>query len=304
MNAESRDRGTILVVDDSTTSLYQLVGLLEDQYRVRVATRGEKALKLACTPEDQPDLILLDIVMPDMDGYEICRALKSDPRTSRIPIIFVTCRDNAAEEEFGLRLGAVDYITKPYHEAIVRARVRTHMNLKRRTDQLLLIDSLTQVPNRRYLDARLERDWAQAYREKQRISLAMIDIDFFKPYNDNYGHGAGDQCLARVAQALSSALHRPMDTLARYGGEEFVALMPATAGEGTLQVAERLREQVEHLHIPHEYSDVANWVTISLGVASCLPPERDEGYWQLVDNADHALYEAKRTGRNRVVLAP
>lgn len=291
---------TILIVDDQPTNIHVLAALLKKDYRILTATRGEKALELAAQPP-QPDLILLDIVMPEMDGHEICFRLKNAEATKSIPIIFVTALGEEQDEEHGLNLGAADYITKPFSPAIVRARVRNQINLKLRTDrleQVAMQDGLTQIPNRRYFDQKLTEEWTRLLRNGQCLSLLMIDIDHFKPYNDHYGHGAGDECLRRVAQALYQVPHRPMDLVARYGGEEFAVILPETDRLGAAHLAQRLLDAVRALALEHAYSEVAPQVTISVGMATHSP---DQPYYDaeaLKQGADQALYQAKARGRN------
>ena len=217
-------------------------------------------------------------------------------------MIFVTAKSGADEEELGFNLGAADYITKPFHPAVVRVRVRNQMNLKIRTDlleELSLVDGLTGAFNRRYFDEHFEEERRRAFRMEHPLSVIMMDIDNFKAYNDNYGHGAGDECLQRVARALREALPRSGDFVARYGGEEFVALLPCTGAEGALGVAERLRGVVESLGIPHAYSPTARVITISLGVASSEVFASAEEAAGLLKRADQALYRSKKEGRNR-----
>lgn len=303
-------RQVILVVDDEPTNIQALGNLLKDDYRIRVANSGEKTLALLQgAGRSLPDLILLDVQMPGIDGYEICRRLKDDLNTSSIPIIFVTARSATSDEEYGLNLGAVDYITKPFSPAIVRARVSTQMRLKRKTDlleQYAMLDGLTGIPNRRQFDERLDKEWRRSLRDGLPLSVIMLDIDHFKGFNDHYGHGAGDQCLQKVARTLSDTLVRAGDCLCRYGGEEFIALLPNTEATGTHEVAEHLRVAVESLAIPHNYSSVASVVTISLGTATFDPATFDTargseiGPPSLIDRADAALYAAKKAGRNRV----
>jgi diguanylate cyclase (GGDEF)-like protein len=249
-----------------------------------------------------PDLILLDVVMDDIDGHDVCRRLKADPLTSAIPIIFVTSLNQEADEVMALGLGAVDFITKPINPVIVRARVRTHLTLKLQGDLLrasALLDGLTGVANRRKFDEDVQTDWRQCLRESAPLSLILIDIDYFKLYNDRYGHQAGDNCLRLVARALFETLRRPYDKVARYGGEEFACLLPKTELAGARAMAERMRTHVSELNVEHLGSDVDQIVTISLGVASMVPtpsvtPE------VLLGAADQQLYEAKRRGRARV----
>jgi diguanylate cyclase (GGDEF)-like protein len=291
---------SILIVDDMPANIRVLADTLKSDYRVRVATSGAKALEVAAS-SPPPDLILLDVMMPGMDGYEVCRRLRDDPRTSAIPVIFVTAKDEAEEEAHGLGLGAVDYITKPFHLPIVRARVRTHVTLKRKTDlldSLASLDGLTHIPNRRRFDDSLRQEWARAAREGMLLAVAMLDVDYFKPYNDHYGHGLGDECLRRVAGALRARLQRPADLVARYGGEEFVLLLPDTDAAGALSLAESCRVAVSALRIPHAYSSAADHVTLSIGVAATQPP--NDGPSRLLARADEALYRAKSEGRNRV----
>jgi len=296
------DRPTILIVDDTPTNIQVLAEALRTDYHVKVATSGQAALAIANHPESRPDLILLDVMMPEMDGYEVCRRLKQDPATQHIPVIFVTARNEFADEEQGLRLGAMDYIVKPFHLAIVKARVQNHVSLKLKTDlleTLALVDGLTGVPNRRRFDETLESEWKRALRDGTPLALIMADIDHFKAYNDNYGHGAGDHCLKAVAKALAHALNRPSDMMARYGGEEFVAVMPDTDGEGARLLAERWCANVAALLLPHRFSNVAEHVTISAGYAA-LKPTPEQTPRELMEMADQMLYQAKQQGRNRV----
>ncbi|MBF0154504.1 MAG: diguanylate cyclase [Magnetococcales bacterium] len=291
----------ILIVDDELFNIDALIGLLRSEYKIMVAKNGEQALR-AIQPGSLPDLILLDIVMPEMDGYEVCQRLKENSLSKNIPVIFLTARNDVVSETQGLIMGAVDYISKPFHGAIVRARIQTHLGLKRKIDlleRMVSLDGLTEIPNRRHFDQTRSQEWTRALREKEPLSLIMIDVDMFKQYNDLYGHSEGDLCLQRVARALAGAMQRPGDFVARYGGEEFVAILPKTDLEGAKQVGEQLRQAVEHLGLPHALSTAAAHVTISLGAASALPtPEISADKLQQI--ADQMLYIAKRQGRNRL----
>jgi len=214
----------------------------------------------------------------------------------------VTSQNQEADEVIALGLGAVDFITKPINPVIVRARVRTHLTLKLQGDLLrasALLDGLTGVANRRKFDEDVQTDWRQCLRETAPLSLILIDIDYFKLYNDRYGHQAGDNCLKLVARALSETLRRPYDKLARYGGEEFACLLPKTKLAGASAMAERMQARVSELRVEHLGSDVDQVVTISLGVASMVPTP-SETPELLLKAADQQLYEAKRTGRARV----
>lgn len=290
----------ILIVDDTPLNIQVLAEMLRQDYRVKVAASGQAAFDVIAK-QGLPDLILLDIMMPLMDGYEVCRRLKSKPSTSGIPVIFVTAKTDRVDEEYGLRLGAVDYIAKPFHLPIVAARVQNQVNLKLKTDlleSLAMLDGLTNIANRRRFDEAFDAELRRARRAGRTVALIMADIDYFKRYNDHYGHGAGDNCLKKTAGALSNASNRPGDLLARYGGEEFIVLLPETDNQGARMIAERLRSAVEHLKIPHEKSDASSCVTISLGYA-CAVPNDDKGA-ELLKKADQMLYQAKESGRNRV----
>jgi len=294
---------TVLVVDDAPSNLVILTESLRSEFDVRIATSGAEALRLV--EEAPPDLILLDILMPDMDGYEVCRRLKANPATSNIPIIFLTAKGDVADETLGLSIGAVDYIIKPVSIPIVLARVRTHVELKRRGDLLETLsmrDGLTGIANRRRFDDCLGRAWRQSLRGATPLSLIMADIDHFKAYNDTYGHLAGDECLRAVATSLASALKRPGDLAARFGGEEFAMVMEETSLGGATHLAETMREAVAGLGMEHRDSSVAAIVTITLGVASAVP-RPGLGPDALLRLADYKLYEAKLAGRNRVLAA-
>jgi len=294
---------SILIVDDEPANARLLERVLSDSYPLRIAQGGVEALEIA-NGEQPPSLILLDVMMPDIDGFEVCRRLKADERTKDIMVIFVTAMGDSAAEEVGLNLGAVDYITKPISVPIVRARVRNHMNVRRKADMLeamSYIDSLTHTHNRRRLDKALESEWQRAQRTGRPLALVMIDFDHFKALNDHYGHGTGDICLQQGANALANVLKRPGDLLARYGGEEFAALLPETDLQGAHLIAERMREAVKALGLTHRYSSVAPHVTISLGVAAIAPAPGDQPS-ELLERADRALNQAKSEGRDRVIL--
>ena len=296
---------TILVVDDTPANIELLCEALGPDYRFKVAGNGEQALRIAASAS-KPDLVLLDIAMPVMSGHEVCQALKDNPATRDIPVIFVTALGGATDEEAGLRLGAVDYITKPISAPIMRARVRNHVNLKIKADLLearTFLDALTNIPNRRRFDEALEAEWKRARRSGSPLSIVMIDLDHFKAYNDGYGHGTGDICLGTVASALAAeAATRAEDLIARYDGEEFIALLPGTDAKGAGVLAERLRGRIESLRLPHEHSAASRWITVSCGYASATPGPRGSAA-ELLKEADHMLCQAKATGRNRVLGA-
>lgn len=292
----------LLIIDDEPANIHILDNMLREEYDIIVALNGKQALKRAVAA--QPDIILLDIQMADMDGYEVCRRLMANRATCGIPIIFVTSMTDEEDERKGLELGAVDYITKPYRPSILKARLRNHLELKRQRtllDRLSSQDSLTGIANRRGLEAFLEREWQRAVRHGEVISLIFMDIDHFKPYNDNYGHVAGDQCLREVATVLKNQLQRSTDFIARYGGEEFVCVLPKSHLEDAIQLAQKLRMAVLNRMLPHAFSDTHDCVTLSFGIAAINPAERNTIPSDLIIAADNMLYKAKNQGRNRIV---
>jgi diguanylate cyclase (GGDEF)-like protein len=298
-----QEKPVILIVDDEPANARILANGLKDDYKLLIANSGEKALARAAK-HPKPDLILLDIVMPGMDGYDACKALKNDPQTQDIPVIFVSALDQAEDEEKGLDLGAVDFIAKPFHLPIVRSRVRNHISLKLKADlldHLSHMDGLTHIANRRQFDEQLETESHRLARHRKPLGLIMIDIDFFKAFNDHYGHGQGDVCLQKVAHTLNEHIQRPTDLLARYGGEEFVVMLPETDAAGVESVAQTLRQAIADLEVPHAFSSAADHVTISVGGAAHRI-DRPEQAAALLTQADEALYQAKKQGRNRVII--
>lgn len=293
----------LLVVDDQPINIQVMHQIFAGEYQVFMATSGQQAINLC--KANPPDVVLLDIVMPQMDGYEVCRQLKADPTTRDIPVIFVTAHTEADQETQGLELGAVDFITKPVVPAVVKARVRTHVTLKQQGDllrKMVFLDGLLGVFNRRYFDQQLGVELARAHRSGAALSVLMIDVDFFKRYNDTYGHLAGDDCLRRVAAAIRAALRRPADVVARYGGEEFSCILPETPLDHATAIATALEQDIRALDIPHGSSDAAPVVTVSIGVC-CKPAGATAVASELVDQADAQLYQAKHGGRARVCAA-
>lgn len=295
--------GRILIVDDATENIQMLSHVLGEEHELLFALNGEKALQLA--HDQQPDLILLDAVMPGLDGYEVCAALRASPGAQDIPIIFVTALTTPEHETRALEAGAVDFITKPFNMAVVKARVRTHLTLKRQSDamrELTLTDALTGIANRRSFNDAFDNEWRRCVRSGTPLSVIMIDIDHFKNYNDAYGHQAGDHCLQQVANAMRHCAGRPPDMLARYGGEEFVVLLPNVEASGAETVAQRILLEVRRLAIPHRMSTVSDIVTVSIGAATQAPSEGGNPE-MLIRTADSLLYEAKKSGRNRYCAA-
>ncbi|MGR6034388.1 MAG: diguanylate cyclase [Candidatus Nitrosoglobus sp.] len=322
----------ILVVDDDE-DLSRLLALrlqAAGGYEVCLAHSAQAAfegLAMQSTEASKSiDLILMDVGLPDIDGIEVCRRLKSHPIGQDIPVIIVTGRNGHENLQAAFDAGAVDYVTKPFDSASLIARVRSALRLKQEIDtrkqrerellalahqleianeqlrQLSTLDELTGIANRRQFEVEVQLEFQRAMRGKTSLSLIMIDIDNFKAYNDIYGHQAGDDCLRQVAAALNSKLKRLNDLVARYGGEEFVVILPETSSKGARYVAESLRQAVEFLKIPHHrnlHGDLM--VTISLGVSTLIPQYGDDPT-KLITAADQALYRSKHTGRNRVTI--
>ena len=299
--ASGKEKQTILIVDDERANLIALNNLLKADYHVLPAKNGAQALERVKT--ESPDLILLDVNMPEMDGYEVCRRLKSQEWTRDIPIVFVTTLDSLENEKKGLLLGALDYISKPFHPPIVKARVKNILTFvlhKKLLEEMAKLDGLTKIPNRRSFEDTLNIEWNRCMRTCDPFSLAILDIDFFKLFNDNYGHSAGDDALRAVATTLFDNAKRSCDTVARYGGEEFVLLLPGTDAEGALALTDKIRSSIEKLCIPHSYSSVCKYVTVSAGGATQVP-KAGRSQRDLLKCADNMLYEAKKQGRNIVL---
>ena len=277
-----------------------LYKILRSDYEMCMITSGQQALEFCET--HSPDLVLLDIVTADMDGYEVCRRLRRNESTGQIPIVFVTIEKNPAAEVQALDNGATDFISPPFHEDVVKARFRSHLTSKFQADRLrslAQIDSLTGVSNRRRFDGALASQWAHCLRKISPLAVIMVDIDFFKQYNDAFGHQAGDACIQAVASALADHLRRPQDLVARYGGEEFACILPDTPLGGALDKALELEQAIRALGVPHSKSDIAAVVTASFGVAAITPTARTHPA-ALVAAADGMLYAAKLAGRGRV----
>lgn len=298
LHASSRPK--LLIVDDQPLNIGVLHELLRDEFEVFMSTDGLRAI--AMCQSLLPDIILLDILMPDMDGYEVCRRLKMGSTTADIPIIFITAHFDEAEEVRGFELGAVDFIHKPINRIITRARIHNHLIHKLQKDLLrsnALIDGLTGVANRRKFDEDLLTAWAQCARERTPISLILLDVDFFKLYNDRYGHQIGDKCLQLIADTIANSLQRPYDLTARYGGEEFACILPYTDLKGAVYVAEQILANIRELTIEHLDSKNNHIVTLSAGVASIIPTSEEKPD-MLVKVADRQLYLSKNNGRGRV----
>jgi len=317
----------ILIVDDSPKAHLLIESMLRaqgysDLTSAESASQAFAMLGLEPDGETGPadfDLILMDLLMPEMDGLEACRRIKSCPRLADTPLIMVTAEDSTEHLKEAFDAGAVDYIRKPVNHVELMARVKSALRLKQEMDcrkareqelvvmtdklrKLSTLDGLTGIANRRRFDDELLRTWRRGQRESSPVALILMDIDHFKAFNDHYGHLAGDDCLRRVAQVLAQNVKRPFDLVARYGGEEFAVLLPDTAAFGALQVAENLRQAVEVLNIANSHANAVRRVTISGGVAAAVPKSESQPAC-LIAAADACLYRAKREGRNRVVSA-
>lgn len=319
----------ILIVDDIPNNILFLKKIFDTQgYHIRQANNGSQAIKEIAIKI--PDLILLDINMPIMDGYQVCEIIKSNPKTQEIPIIFLSGCDRADDKMKAFNLGGIDYITKPFYpeEVLIRTKnqitiqeqkkqlIRQNLSLQkeiekrklaeaslrqanRKLEELATIDDLTRVANRRYFNQYLSQQWQQMKREQKPLSLIICDVDHFKLYNDTYGHQQGDECLRCVAKILSVNVKRKTDLLARYGGEEFAVILPYSSWQGALHLAQFICNSMLEAKIIHESSTTSDYVTLSVGV-SCIIPDQENSPDDLLKNADKALYQSKSKGRNQV----
>jgi diguanylate cyclase (GGDEF)-like protein len=309
---------TVLVIDDNPTNLAVLCDYLNNMgAEVLVKKDGDSGIEIAI--RKKPDIIILDILMPHIDGYETCRRLKLESTTRAIPVIFASALVETIDKLKGFEVGGVDYITKPFQIEEVLARIEVHLSIIRLQQQLQLanesleianqklykqtvLDGLTQIANRRHFDDYLMHEWQRAVREKQSLALLICDIDFFKQYNDTYGHQGGDDCLKQIAQVIEKVSKRPADLVARYGGEEFGVILPNTNIAGAIEMSEQVCQAVRDLKISHEKSSVASYVTLSLGI-SCIIPTTENNVTEFIKMADKALYQAKNQGRNKFVVS-
>ncbi|MBX3685900.1 MAG: diguanylate cyclase [Rhodocyclaceae bacterium] len=305
-----------LVIEDTVTSAtlvcHQLRKMGLEPTHARDGEKGIDAFKA-----NRPDLVLLDIIMPGMNGFEVARRIRQLERDGEwTPIIFLTARTSDEDLQRGIEVGGDDYLVKPVSEAVLGAKVRAMQRIAQMRYSLLVltrklddannelrrlssVDGLTGIANRRELDETLLREWRRGVRSARPLSVLLADVDYFKQFNDGYGHQVGDECLKAVARSMKGELKRPSDLLARFGGEEFLVVLPETDIEGAAAVAESLRAAVEAMAITHRHAPVPGVVTISVGVAS-LVPDREHCETTLIEAADQALYAAKRDGRNRV----
>ena len=292
-------KSSLLIVDDEVLNIMVLTSILNAEYSIYAAKTGQDAIELAA--EHAPDVILLDILMPGMDGYEVISALKNSDKTREIPVIFVTGLDYVEDEEKGLLMGASDYIRKPFSASIVKLRVRNQIEMRnyiQTIERLSMIDQLANIPNRRGFDERLQMEWGRAIRTKTPLSIFMLDLDNFKNYNDTYGHMQGDMALQTIAKIFAQQLKRSVDFVARWGGEEFIALLADADWDGALDIAERIRTDVENAVIPLANGQTTK-LTVSIGLNSQIPAPSGS-ILDFIHHADKALYTAKKAGKNRV----
>lgn len=319
-----KKKNSVMLVDDEPGNLKVLSNLLKNSFDLRVASSGEKALFLI-EEGKIPDLILLDIVMPELNGYEFCEILKKNQKTKDIPIIFISAMNEPNHEEKGLELGAVDYITKPFVPSVVLSRVNTHIKLinsmrevkrlyeetveinkkleeaNRKLMELSHLDELIKIPNRREFNKRIKLEYQKAIDENKFLSLAVIDIDFFKNFNDEYGHIKGDKALYKIGQAIQNSICTSNSLAARYGGEEFVVILPGMDREEAYNISDLIRCNVECLGIKHEFSHISNVLTVSLGVMTARPKNFDS-LENFIDETDKLLYDAKSKGKNCIEI--
>lgn len=332
------DDNDILIIDDQPDNLRLLSAMLTRQgYHVRKALSGRTAL--VAVQALLPDIILLDIKLPDLSGYEVCAELKRNAQTQSIPVVFISALDQTEDIVRAFAVGGADYVTKPFRVEEVLARIRhqlmiqylqhqlaeqnqklTQQNVQlqqeiyvrqqveaalqcanQKLQQLVCLDGLTGVANRRHFDEYLQQEWQRSLLEQSALSLILCDLDFFKSFNDTYGHPAGDVCLRLVAQAIHRAVRKPNDMVFRYGGEEFAVVLPDTDGEGALQVARAIQHEVQQLKLTHDCSLASNIVTLSMGITSQIP-NQDFSLEMLLAATDKSLYHAKQTGRNRYCI--
>ncbi|MBD2343500.1 response regulator [Anabaena subtropica] len=300
----------ILIVDDEPFIRSQLrLSLQCEGYRTAEAEDGREALSVF--QELQPDIVLLDAIMPDLDGFECCTRLQSLDDGKYTPVLMITGLEDQESVDRAFEVGAIDYVTKPIHWPVLRQRVKrliqqSHLQQKleaanRELQRLVAIDELTQVANRRKFEEYFAQEWQRMARDQLPLSLILCDVDFFKAYNDTYGHRAGDRCLQLVAKAIQDSVNRPADVVARYGGEEFAVILPRTYPDGAIHLATTICAAVRELAIPHISSQVNTCVTLSAGVATEIPAPNSD-FQEIIDTADRALYQAKMTGRDRCQL--
>ncbi|MDR3249353.1 MAG: diguanylate cyclase [Treponema sp.] len=295
----AEEQFNILIVDSDDSNQATLGEILQTEHHVEFAQSGEEAIAKAV--ERRPDLILLNLTLPDISGFDLLLKFKEMDEAREIPVILLTGIASITDEEKGLRLGAMDYLTRPFHSAVVQARVRIQLEIVkhiRTIERLGMIDALTDIPNRRFFDMRIKEEWRRTWRHRSSMSMLMVDVDQFKIYNDSYGHPQGDHLLKNIARILTENLHRPSDMAARLGGDEFAVLLGDTDTAGAIRVAESIRQSIEKgvVHTPQGESTT---VTVSIGIGTANPT-MDMEIADFIQQVDDHLYIAKDKGRNQV----
>ena len=298
INMNEVKKNSILIVDDETINLMALTNILSSEYTIYTANNGRLALEVA--HKYLPDLILMDIVMPEMDGYEAIAKLKSSGKTRAIPIICITSLNDVEDEERGLFLGAASFISKPFSSQIVKLKVQSQFQLLQ-VEKISLIDQLTDMPNRLYFYKRISKEWDEAIKRKKQIAILLLDLDNFKEYNEMYGYIQGDMALQTVVKILTDQFNSPEFFVARWEGDEFVALLKDIDLENALDIAELIRAGIENAKLPATDDQIVN-ITASIGLNRYIPtPELSVE--EFIRGADDALYTAKTGGKNRVCHA-
>lgn len=315
--APDRFRPTVLVIDPSTSNRELICECLRQLPEVRTIATGNGEQALQMFRETWPSMVLLDTTQQGTDGIVLTRKIRAWEQSQNetgispwAPIVFLSSVSDEETLAQGILAGGDDFLCKPVSEVVLLAKVRAMLRIStrqqeicdvhRQLKEIAILDGLTGIPNRRYFDDTLLIEWKRCIRNETPLSIVLSDVDFFKQFNDIYGHQAGDFCLKAVANSLHESLFRVEDTVARYGGEEFVAILPGTDAIGAYAVAERMRQAARDLCIPHERG-IDGHVSCSFGVASMLP-NTEKNPQQLLRIADAGLYAAKNAGRNRVTL--
>lgn len=294
------EKSKVLLVDDSPLIRKILSDMLENDYEVITSHSGldgyEKAILL------QPDIILLDVVMPELDGIETCKMIKKNKATEFIPIIFITSLDEAQDEMKGLEAGAIDYITKPFSEGIVKARIKNHLELKKHRDRLAFLsvyDELTSLYNRRWFDMVAQKQWNYAIAKKSYFSICIVEIDQFEMYNDDYGTYMGDECLKKVSKCIKDLMKEGNDIAARLRGKKFICLLPGADFDDITIAANKIHNEVLDLKIPFQYSTISDYISLSGGAGAIVPTETDD-LNEFIKSVDELCYESRRAGGNRM----
>lgn len=294
----SLDSAMILIVDDQPINLEILSNHLKDKYRIFTVNSGQLALEFC--HRHMPDLIIMDVQMPDMDGLTACKIIKSSSELSSIPVLFATCLSSASNQTDCWEAGGNDFIVKPITPETLINRVKAHLCFKFQTDllkELAFLDGLTGLYNRRFFDDYIRQQMGFANRNRKPLSILLLDLDFFKGYNDHFGHLKGDDCLKAIANEVRKSVNRPTDVVARFGGEEFICVLPGADLQGAKLVANKIIKAIAGLKIPHPESP-HQYCSVSIGIS--VASTENDSPCKLIEFADKLLYKAKQRGRNCV----